>query len=328
MRYLAILGLVISVGTSAPARAVNPNLFSEPSVVRAPNGSCEASITQNPTGGFRVLGITRLRGGNREQVVEAKDVTGAVWMANDKLVYSLGPRYGSSGVFYFDCASSEHKRLVAATIPNEAYPHGADYFELDDLSRGANIWYYHVPDVALMDDPAFKKLDFLRRMDVTEPYAAHIAKAYPGARVLERGDFQSWIQGAFKKAGPPALATGRFNDDELEDFAVMFRPDPANDIEYQTVVCHALPQGGYDGCEQLSGGLAAKGTVRFYLIAHSGKAVCLASVGGLDGAGGDLLAERTIVLQTDGIGLETDVAASLFIYQPDDGSYWRCTTAD
>jgi hypothetical protein len=325
MRYLLTLSLVISVAISAPARAGFPDLFYEPGVMMAPNGSCEASIAQSPTGRFKVLVITRLRDRGRAQAVEAKDVTGAVWIANDKLVYSIGPRHGTPGVFFFDCATGTGKRLVGATTRNKAYPQGADYFELDDFSRGSYIWYYHVPDVTPMDTPAFRKLDFLRRMVLTEPYEAHIAKAYPGARLLARSDFQSWILRDFKQ-GHPGLRTGRFNDDELEDFAAMIRPDSTGGIRYEAVVCHALPQGGYDGCQQLGkGGNARAGTVRFYLTAYGPrKVVCLEPVVGRYGAD---LVEKPIELKTYAIGYETDVAAGLYMYQPD-GSYAECTTAD
>jgi hypothetical protein len=337
MRYLAILGSAISIGISAPIQAASPDFFSEPGVVRAPNGSCEASITQSPPGGIKVLVITRLREGRREQALEAKDVTGAIWMANDKLVYSLGPRQGLSGVFYFDCASGERKRLVTATTPNQAYPQGADYFELDDFSRGAVIWYYHIPDVALMDAPAFRKLDFLRHKEVTEPYAAHIAKAYPGFQLVEQNQFQSWVTRHYVSRRNPGLITGRFNDDDLEDFAAIIHShdmvrETQGDIEYEfylmrTVVCHGRPQGGYDECQQLSGdSRVGKGKSRFFLIPYArGSVECLDSVAGRYG---DHLEPKTIEIETDGIGEETDVAAGLFVYQPDDRSYWRCTTAD
>jgi hypothetical protein len=260
MRYLLTLSLVIAVGISAPARAGNSDLFSEPGVVRAPNGHCEASITQSPRTGFKVLVITRLRDGRREQALQARGVTGTVWMANDKLVYSLGPRQGTPGVFFFDCASGEHKRLVTATTQNKAYPQGADYFELDDFSRGALIWYYHVPDVALMEAADFRKLDFLRHINVTEPYAAHIAKAYPGFQLVERDQFQSWVISRYVSKRNPGLITGRFNDDDLEDFAAIIHShdtvrETRGGIEYEfyrmrTVVCHARLQGGYDGCQE------------------------------------------------------------------------------
>jgi hypothetical protein len=337
MQQLLALSLVISVGISAPARAGNPDLFAEPGVVRAPNGHCEASITQSPSAGFKVLAITQLRDGRREQALQARDVTGAVWMANDKLVYSLGPRQGTPGVFFFDCASGEHKHLVTATTQNKAYPQGADYFELDDFSRGAVIWYYHVPDVAVMDTAAFRKLDFLRHTEVTEPYAAHIAKAYPGFQLVERDQFQSWVTRHYVSRRNPGLITGRFNDDDLEDFAAIIRShdmvrETQGDIEYEfyrmrTVVCHARPQGRYDECQQLSGdSRVGKGKSRFFLITYSrGSVECLDSVAGRYG---DHLEPRTIEIETDGIGEETDVAAGLFVYQSDDGSYWRCTTAD
>jgi hypothetical protein len=105
----------------------------------------------------------------------------------------------------------------------------------------------------------------------------------------------------------------------------MIRPNAKEGIEYEIVVCHAVPQGGYDRCQQLSSSMASKGSVRVYLTAHGrGKAVCLEDV---TGRYGHRLVEKTIELKTDGIGVETDIAAGLFMYKPD-GSYSRCTTAE
>jgi hypothetical protein len=183
MPYLFLVvavSLPICFALSAPARAGFPDLFYKPDVVPAPNGSCEASITESATNGLKALVITRLNHGRRKQVVEAQDVTGAVWIANDKLVYSIGPRRGAPGLFYFDCASGVGKILVEPTTRNKSYPQGADYFELDDFSHGEYIWYYHVPDVTVMDTSDFRKLDFLRRTVLTEPYAAHIVRPQDG----------------------------------------------------------------------------------------------------------------------------------------------------
>jgi hypothetical protein len=89
-----------------------------------------------------------------------------------------------------------------------------------------------------------------------DEYQDAIAKAFPGFRIMSRTEFRKDIQKAVK--GNPALITGRFNDDELVDFAAMIRSDTKQKSQFDgkefyrgmTVVCHALDKARY-ACRML-----------------------------------------------------------------------------
>jgi len=79
-----------------------------------------------------------------------------------------------------------------------------------------------------------------------DKYQDAVAKAFPGYQILSRSEFSQKIQEAVKSN--PGLITGRFNDDELEDFAALIRSEvgqKGHSGEYyrgMIVVCHALDE--------------------------------------------------------------------------------------
>ena len=86
-------------------------------------------------------------------------------------------------------------------------------------------------------------------------YQDAITKAFPGFQILSRSEFLPEVQKEVK--GNPGLVTGRFNDDDLEDFAAIIRSDVkkrfASEYDYydgKTVVRHRLPTSGY-ACQTL-----------------------------------------------------------------------------
>jgi len=88
-----------------------------------------------------------------------------------------------------------------------------------------------------------------------DEYQDAIAKAFPGFRIMSRTEFTKEIRKAVK--GNPGLITGRFNDDELMDFAAIIRDDSKQrthlGAEYYRgmfVVCHAMDKQRY-ACQML-----------------------------------------------------------------------------
>ena len=155
-----------------------------------------------------------------------------------------------------------------------------------------------------------------------DEYQDAIAKAFPGFRIMSRTEFTKEIQKTVK--GNPALITGRFNDDELVDFAAILRDDSKQKThlgaEYYRgmfVVCHAEHKGGY-ACQVLGQGGAISIPHHAYLTrAEPGTVGCY----------DDHDKKVPHVVKRNAIGMETANTASVRIHQPD-GSYFNCITAD
>lgn len=88
-----------------------------------------------------------------------------------------------------------------------------------------------------------------------DEYQDAIAKAFPGFQIMSRSEFHPQVRKEVK--GNPGLITGRFNDDELEDFAAIIRsnvrqkfPSGKDYYDGKFVVCHRLPKSGYS-CQEL-----------------------------------------------------------------------------
>ena len=153
-----------------------------------------------------------------------------------------------------------------------------------------------------------------------DKYQDAIAGAFPGYQILSRPEFSQKIQEAVKSN--PGLITGRFNDDELEDFAAIIRDDvkqKAPTGEYyrgMIVVCHALDK-EHDTCQAL-----------FEMPIFLPYALHLNRVGpGLVGCIEDDDKKTKAKIRRDAVGIERRNTASVYIYQPG-GSYLHCTTAD
>lgn len=154
-----------------------------------------------------------------------------------------------------------------------------------------------------------------------DEYQDAITKAFPGFKIMSRAEFTKEIQKAVK--GNPALITGRFNDDELVDFAAIIRTETKQKghlgAEYYRgmfVVCHAEDKGGY-AC-QILGQRAIFFPHHIYLVrAEPGTVGCYDDHG----------KKVPRVVKRNAIGTESSNVAGAWIHQPD-GSYFDCTTAD
>jgi len=157
-----------------------------------------------------------------------------------------------------------------------------------------------------------------------DEYQDAIAKAFAGFKIMARTEFTKEIQKAVK--GNPALITGRFNDDELVDFAAIIRSDSkqksqVSGKEYYRgmyVVCHALDKARH-ACHTL-GTRAIFPPHEWYLyLVESGRLDCY-----------DNNDKKIVqVIKRNAIGTATieqglgQVGVVVEIYQPD-GSYLRC----
>jgi hypothetical protein len=126
-----------------------------PGPFRSPDGNCEAELRTNQVGGandlFLVIGQTT-------PIMIHEDVTGMAWLPNSMLVFSASPVYGKPGIFLLSCKTRLERRIVRPRTVNQAYPAGADYFELHRVSGNepATLSFYYAPDVDSMDAAAIR----------------------------------------------------------------------------------------------------------------------------------------------------------------------------
>ena len=151
-----------------------------------------------------------------------------------------------------------------------------------------------------------------------DEYQDAITKAFPGFQILSRAEFDPEIQKTVK--GNPGLITGRFNDDELEDFAAIIRSDvkqksPSGKDYYhgKFVVCHALDKQRYT-CQVL-GTRAISLPNELYLYRVGPGFNCHND----DGTESDITVKRDAI----GTAMVPSNAASVDIYMPD-GTYFNC----
>jgi len=155
-----------------------------------------------------------------------------------------------------------------------------------------------------------------------DEYQDAITKAFPGFQIMSRSEFKPEIQKAVK--GNPGLITGRFNDDDLMDFAAIIREKAIRPREQgvrehysgKWVICHGSGKGQYR-CQAL-GEMPMFLPYEIYLSRVSPRMVKCSK-----GAG----KKADVTIKRDAVGYEASNVAGVYIYQPD-GSYLECTTAD
>jgi hypothetical protein len=156
---------------------------------------------------------------------------------------------------------------------------------------------------------------------LADEYQDAIAKAFPGFKILSRTEFKKEIQKTVKSN--PGLITGRFNDDELIDFAAIIRDDSKQKTPFgaeyyrgMSVVCHAEDKGSY-ACQMLGQGAIFFPHHVYLARAEPGTVGCYDEYG----------KKVRRIVKRNAIGVERDNSASVRIHQPD-GSYFNCITAD
>ena len=127
-------------------------LIKRPGTFSSPNGRCDVTLKISARGGFLIL----TTGKNVRSSVN--DVTGMIWASDKTLVYTTSPIYGKPGVYMIDCNSNHMKRIVSPGTITKAYPDGADYFELQGVSRGnpTIVHFYYAPNVDNVDFNKFR----------------------------------------------------------------------------------------------------------------------------------------------------------------------------
>lgn len=149
-----------------------------------------------------------------------------------------------------------------------------------------------------------------------DQYQDAIAKAFPGFQIMSRSEFHAEVQKNVKTN--PALITGQFNNDDLEDFAAIIRSGVKQQAapgktryDGKSVVCHGLPLKGYD-CQVL-GTMDIYPDLDFYLKRVPPGFSCLLPNG------------KRIKAKKDGVGT-TDILSfgGVKMYMPD-GTYYECS---
>lgn len=158
-----------------------------------------------------------------------------------------------------------------------------------------------------------------------DEYRDAITKAFPGFKIMSRAEFTKEIQKDVKSN--PALITGRFNDDELVDFAAWIRSESKQKSELvggrdyyrgMTVVCHATDKARY-ACQVLGTRAIFPDHEWFLYLVEPGRLRCYDNH--------DKKIDK--VIKRNAIGTATleeglgQVPVVVEIYQPD-GSYLRC----
>lgn len=119
------------------------------SVVYA-NGKCEILESISSSGGYRILQIDKIK---LDDVVSFKEL-------DNKIFYATSPIYGKSEIGLIDCKNHSRAQIVAPQNLNKAYPDGADFFRIKEVSKEKNnsykISYFYIADV---DSKDFKNLE-------------------------------------------------------------------------------------------------------------------------------------------------------------------------
>lgn len=93
------------------------------------------------------------------------DITGAIYVTERLLAYTVSPIYGRPGVYLYDCLSREIKRIVKPNRIDKAYPDGSDYYELHGF-EGNRINFYYVLDVDAADFHNFRTTENLYEVSI------------------------------------------------------------------------------------------------------------------------------------------------------------------
>jgi len=123
----------------------------------SPKGGCKASL-EIKDGGFLGLTIVSKSDGRRSDTID--EVTGIIWISENKLLYSVGSIYGIPGIFVFDCKTMKKERVLGPRNP-----HGTDYIKLKEFSEGT-VYFYYSPDVELMDYDEFRTKKYLYQINL------------------------------------------------------------------------------------------------------------------------------------------------------------------
>ncbi len=153
-----------------------------------------------------------------------------------------------------------------------------------------------------------------------DEYQDQIARAFVGFEILNRSDFTEEIQKAIRTN--PALATGHFNRDKLEDFAAIIlnrstQYGQQGEKKYylgKYVVCHGTEKGLYQ-CQTLREEHVYLPYERYLRRMRPGKLKCVV---------GKELKVTNITLEHDGIArILIDRDATVYVNQSD-GTYREC----
>jgi hypothetical protein len=155
---------------------------------------------------------------------------------------------------------------------------------------------------------------------LADEYQDAIAKSFPGFKILSRTEFKKEIQKTVK--GNPGLITGKFNDDELVDFAAIIRDDSKQKThlgdEYYRgmfVVCHARDKQPY-ACQILGQSAISLPFFLYLYRVEPRKVVCHDA----NNKKVEQIIKRNAIGTAD---IVRGVGISLEIHQPD-GSYLTC----
>ncbi len=132
------------------------NVFNKLGIYQPNGGKYQAHLIHGE--GDTTLLLVKYNGTSISE--EVIDITGAAWLTDSYLIYTVSPIYGKPGVYSFNCVTREIKRLVIPKTIDAASPDGADYFELYSLSVD-KIYFYYSPDAGKTNFEEFRSKKYL-----------------------------------------------------------------------------------------------------------------------------------------------------------------------
>ena len=168
MQFLSIMAVIIwpaypSASEKLESDVIHPQsgIFRDDGVYETRKGKCDVSLQVSGMGGHTLL----LLPSRAPQKQEIEDVSGVAYRSNDTLIFTVSPIYGKPGIFVYDCMSKLKKQIVKPHTINEAYPDGADFFELQEI-RENTIYFYYAPDVDSVDFTKFRNQGSLYAVNI------------------------------------------------------------------------------------------------------------------------------------------------------------------
>lgn len=154
-------------------------------------------------------------------------------------------------------------------------------------------------------------------------YQKMIEKSYPGFVILKTTEFKS----EFIQSKEPGLIIGKFNDDQLLDFAAMIRakekkrygtgPTSYEYFDGKIVVCHAEKKSDYK-CQLISEAPISIPQESYLALVKPQKTNCFDDNG----------KKKFVNVKTDAIGWYYPEKGGSHYFHKKDGTYENCVTSD
>lgn len=161
-----VLLVLLSHGGNVIAQSKLLKAQNKPGVYLSKNKEFQFELSVSGMGGFLILSAGLV---DQEPKIKVDDISGVVWFSENEIIYSVSSIYGRPGIFLFNGRSGIVKTLIKPETINQAYPDGADYFELTGLSEDKReVLYFYSKHVDKEDFRNFRNESNLRRFRIQQ----------------------------------------------------------------------------------------------------------------------------------------------------------------